>query len=139
MKHFSGEPLTLLVQTNPAFNTLSQSSSFLFLDSLLTRLITPDAEGTDWSQHTLPRILATVDEARKEFYHRARRVRVGFGIIKLVQEFMMQQGYKGLNWNQHPEGTPVLDMMIDIMRAKVGSDIQILGSMVRYLAFLQSL
>jgi origin recognition complex subunit 3 len=141
MKHFSVEPLSLFAQTNPPVNTLSQPSSFPFLDALLMRLNTPsnpsEAEVTDWSQQTLPQILAAVDKARTEFYRRARRLRIGFGLIKLAQEFMMQQGYKGLNWNQHPEGTPVLDVMIDVMRGKVGSDVKFLGSMVRYLPFPQ--
>lgn len=136
LKHFSGEPLTLLVQTTPSSNTLSHTSSFPFLDGLLTRLHTsnpPEADGTDWSQQTLPRILVAVDEARIEFYHRARRVRIGFGIIKLVQEFLTQQGHKGLNWDRHSERTPVLDVMIDVMRGKVGSNVKVLGSIVRKL------
>jgi origin recognition complex subunit 3 len=48
---------------------------------------------------------------------------------------MMQQGYKGLNWAQHSEGTPILDVMIDVMRGKAGTDVKFLGSMVRYLTF----
>jgi origin recognition complex subunit 3 len=51
---------------------------------------------------------------------------------------MMRQGYKGLNWAEHSEGTPILDVMIDVMRGKAGSDVKFLGSMVRYLTFLQS-
>jgi origin recognition complex subunit 3 len=48
---------------------------------------------------------------------------------------MTQQGYKGLNWDQHSEGTPILDVMIDVMRGKVEPDVKVLGSMVRYLPF----
>lgn len=136
------DPLTLLVQATPSLDTLSNPLSFPFLDAILTRLNSTsnpaETEGTDWSQQTLRRILALVDEARAEFYHRARRIRIGFTIIKFVQEFMMQQGYKGLNWEQHPEGTPILDMMVDVLRGKIGSDVKFLGSMVRYLPFLQS-
>jgi origin recognition complex subunit 3 len=135
------DPLTLLLQATPSLDTLSNPLSFPFLDAILTRLNSTsdhaETEGTDWSQQTLPRTLTLVDEARSELYHRVRKIRIGFTIIKFVQEFMMQQGYKGSNWDQRPEGTPILDMMIDVLRGKIGSDVKFLGSMVRYLPFLQ--
>ncbi|KAF5384129.1 hypothetical protein D9615_003352 [Tricholomella constricta] len=142
LKHFSTEPLTLLTKSTPSFDTLAQHSSYAFTDALLTRL-QPSAEtaaatiASDWSKQTLSSLITSIDNARTSFYSRVRRLRIGFGIVKLVQDFMTKQGYKGLDWGLHPGGVSILDVMNDVLRGKSGSDVKFLGTMVRKLRVTQ--
>lgn len=45
---------------------------------------------------------------------------------------MTSQGYKGLDWDQRPSGISILDVMVDVLRGKLGSGIKFLGTMVKY-------
>lgn len=76
-------------------------------------------------------VIASMDNARVAFKTRARRLRLGFGILKLIQDFMTEQGYKGLAWDKHPDGLALLEVMADVLRGTVGPDIKFLGSMIR--------
>ncbi|KAG5642531.1 hypothetical protein DXG03_002604 [Asterophora parasitica] len=139
LKHFSAEPLTVLTTSTPSSNTLAHDASSPFTDALLTRLqpTTSGPSASDLSQRRLVSLISSVDDARTLFYSRARRLRIGFGILKLVQAFMTNQGYKGLNWAHQPGGMGILDVMNDALRGKLGSDIKYLGTMVRKLRTVQ--
>ncbi|KAF9467688.1 origin recognition complex subunit 3 N-terminus-domain-containing protein [Collybia nuda] len=137
LKHFSTEPLTFLTQSTPSSDTLSHPSSFHTLDDLLTRLqgsaqSTDKEQGADWPD-TIPALIATIDYARTTFYSRIRRLRIGSRLIQLVQKFMKTQGYKGLDWDQRPGGSSILDVMVDILRGKLGAGVKFLGTMVKKL------
>ncbi|RDB19721.1 Origin recognition complex subunit 3 [Hypsizygus marmoreus] len=138
LKHFSSEPLTLLANSTPPSSLLFQPSAFKFLDSLITRMQTPPQDpaslpAAEWAPQSLPALVTAIDTARSDFRSRARCLRIGFRIIKLIQEFMKRQGYKGLDWNRHPGGLGIFDVMTDILRGTLGSDIKFLGTMVRKL------
>jgi hypothetical protein len=45
---------------------------------------------------------------------------------------MKSQGYKGLEWDRHPGGFNILDVMVEVLRNKMSSGIKYLGTMVRY-------
>ncbi|GLB39805.1 putative origin recognition complex (ORC) subunit 3 N-terminus [Lyophyllum shimeji] len=138
LKHFSAEPLTLLVNTTPSADILLERSAFPFIDALFTRLQASgerhdtSSNASGWSEQTLPTLIASVNNARGSFRARARRLRTGFGILKLVQKFMEQQGYKGLGWNL-PGGAGILDVMNDVLLGKIGQDVKFLGTMVKKL------
>ncbi|KAF8062222.1 origin recognition complex subunit 3 N-terminus-domain-containing protein [Lyophyllum atratum] len=137
LKHFSVEPLTLLVKSTPSLDILGQPLSFPFIDALFARLQasegSPSADASEWSQKSLQSLATSINDARTLFYARARRLRIGLGIMRHVQEFMAKQGYKGLDWGQHPGGVGILDVINDLLCGKLGSDIKFLGNMVRKL------
>lgn len=101
LKHFSSNPLTLLVHSSPASDILSQPSSFPFLDALLLDLrahhISSHAPG-EWSPKSLESLIASVDTARRQFSRRAAKMRVAFGILQLGNKFMLDHGYNGFGW-----------------------------------------
>lgn len=88
-------------------------------------------ESENWPE-SVPALLVSVDDVRNEFYSRVRRLRIGSGLLRLVQDFMTSQGYKGLDWDQRPSGISILDVMVDVLRGKLGSGIKFLGTMVKY-------
>ncbi|KAG6856100.1 hypothetical protein H0H87_007436 [Tephrocybe sp. NHM501043] len=136
MKHFSGEPLTLLVRSTPASDILAQQSSFSFVEKLTALLqssqLLPTASNLESSKQSMSSLISAIDDARTAVYSRARRLRVGFGIAKLVHDFMIGQGYKGLGW-----GDLNIDVMILALQGGLGPDIKYLGVMVKKLRATQ--
>jgi hypothetical protein len=55
-------------------------------------------------------------------------MRLGFGLVRMVQGFMLNQGYKGIDSN------PVSGMMSAAMKGRLGKEIKYLGTMVRCVA-----
>jgi len=79
-------------------------------------------------------VAAAIDDARTNFRSRVTRLRLGFGIVKLIQEFLTTEGYKGLGWNNE-RGVPVLDVFVDVLRSTFDPEIKALGGIVRYGGF----
>jgi len=138
MKHFQ-DPLTVFVhdallgtaQRDLAFEKLLQPESYAFLDSLVTRLHSPGTvppidHATRWLNQDPSALLESVDAARLEYKVRARRVRVGFRLLRTVQNFMLRQGYKSAASERS-----VPEMMIGAMKGKLGRDGNYLGTMVK--------
>ncbi|KAF9012862.1 hypothetical protein BDZ89DRAFT_1167180 [Hymenopellis radicata] len=81
LKHFTHEPLSLLCYTMP-----SESESFSFESLLFTRLVTEkDVDVDAWTRVTLGN---KVLNARDELYESAQVKRVGFGLLRLVYQFL---------------------------------------------------
>lgn len=81
-------------------------------------------------------IVAQVDRARESFYVHAQNLRIGFGIMMLMQTFLEKQGYKGLQWSAdpHKEGG-LCEAMVDVLRGKVGGDIKHLGMLTKSISY----
>ncbi|KAG6902728.1 hypothetical protein C0995_012392 [Termitomyces sp. Mi166 len=137
LKHFSGEALTLIVRSTPAPEALSQDTSLPFIEELLSRLqsfeTSSNANDRNWTKQSISSLIAATDNARTDMYSRARRLRIGFGIVKLIQDFMTSQGYKGLDWDNPIKGIGNIDVMISALRGGLGSDVKFLGTMVKKL------
>lgn len=136
LKHFSSDPLTVLIHATPGVTSLSRPTSFNFIDSLAERLYAPSTQtpsethAEDWRSITIPSLIKSIDEARTSFRSRARGIRVAFGFINLVQCFMVLQGYKGLGWGQQ---ISLCDVFVDILEGSLEKDIKYLSIMVRKL------
>ncbi|KAF8803363.1 hypothetical protein BYT27DRAFT_7226028 [Phlegmacium glaucopus] len=140
LKHFTSEPLTILVHSTPWNQVLSRPESFSFLDALATRLTIPSSDSThamesqDWRSQTLPAIIAEVNRARKSFFAHARNLRIGFRIMMCIQAFLEKQGYKGLEWSADPRKEGGLcEAMVNVLRGKLGGDIKRLGTFTKML------
>ncbi|KAG6907800.1 hypothetical protein DXG01_007339 [Tephrocybe rancida] len=137
LKHFSGEPLTLIVKSTPVYDLLSQPASLLFVEALATRLQPSHPSSDSAPDLSISSLIAATNAARSALYSRARRIRIGFRIIKLVQDFMRNEGYKGLNWGDNARGIGIVDVMISSLQGGLGSDIKYLGTMVKKLKTTQ--
>lgn len=132
MKHFSSDPLSILVSDTPPVAALQKPAAYPFVQSLLTRIHIPSKE---WKGQTIPSLLARVDDARSIFYSHARRMRVGFSVLRLTQNFMVRQGYKGLKWDEDIETGPLCAVMVAALRGTLGRSIKDLAMMIRLVVF----
>ncbi|KAE9397056.1 hypothetical protein BT96DRAFT_996138 [Gymnopus androsaceus JB14] len=117
LKHFLSNPLAALVQTTPSTKALRNPSSSAFLKLLSATLSFNDtnSEGSSdgdeafWNTKILSDAIKRVNNARTEFRDRAREMRLGFLLLQLVHDFLLQRGYKGLglHWGAHPSTAPV--------------------------------
>jgi hypothetical protein len=58
-------------------------------------------------------------------------MRLGFGLIRLVQGFMVKQGHRGIDSDQV---RTLYGMMSAAMKGRLGREIKYLGTMVRCVA-----
>ncbi|KAG5338495.1 hypothetical protein C0989_007267 [Termitomyces sp. Mn162] len=138
LRHFSGEVLTLVVKSTPSSETLSEDTSLPFVEEMLSRLQSFNpSSGRDRSISSIPSLIAATDDARNSMYSRARQMRVGFGIVKLIQDFMTSQGYKGLDWDNSAKGVDIIDVMIGALQGDLRSDVKYLGTMIKKLEISQ--
>ena len=101
MKHFE-EPLTVFLDDeqlgspSSGANTLSESPSFGFLDSLFVRICNSRDvnHSRDWRSASIDSLLTAVQNARTTFRTRAKLSRVAFQMILLIRRFMVSEGYK---------------------------------------------
>ena len=56
-------------------------------------------------------------------------MRLGFGIMCSVQTELRKMGYKGLDWGSGDEVG--VDVMIDLLRGRLGRDVRQLGMIVK--------
>lgn len=75
--------------------------------------------------------MEAIDKAREAFYARARDMRVGFGIILIIQAELRKSGYKGLEWASEGGSDIGVDVMIDVLRGRLGRDVRHLCTIVR--------
>ncbi|KAG6830996.1 hypothetical protein H0H92_013468 [Tricholoma furcatifolium] len=135
LKHFCGESLTLLVKSTPSFELLAKPTSLPFVRAVLARLKLAEAPNSASNTDVeLSSIIDGTNRARASVYSRARRMRIGFGILSLVQDFVTNEGYKGLDW-----GHGIIDVMIRVLqgRGALKSDLKFLGIIVRKLKVTQ--
>lgn len=81
-------------------------------------------------------IIENVNKAREGFYARVRDVRVGFGIMWIIQAELRSLGYKGLEWGFDGDGDGDgggggVDVMLDLLRGRLGRDVRQLGMIVK--------
>ena len=145
MKHFE-EPLTVFAHdellgtssVNEAAAFLSDPSSFAFLDALLVRTraanLAPSAAGSRdaWLDRSVSSLLDAVRRSREQFAAEAVRMRRAYGCIRLVQTWMIAQGYKTAEAAPGNGGSAALDIMIKTVKGTVGRDAKYLATMVSY-------
>jgi hypothetical protein len=143
MKHFT-EPLTILCldshlgtsRVDLAAQKLTESLSFGFLDSLLSRLLNVISKNDKgrWQAQTIPDLISSVDAARLEFHARARATRVGFRLLLTMQQCMKTQGYNPFA----SAPLSVIEMMGMSVRGKMTRHIKWIGSLIRFFFLLTS-
>ncbi|KAF9016572.1 hypothetical protein BDZ89DRAFT_1216219 [Hymenopellis radicata] len=118
LKHFTHEPLSLLCYTMP-----SESESSSFESILFTRLVTEkDMDVDAWTRVTLGN---KVLNARDEFYESAQVKRVGFGLLRLVYEFLCEHGFKAPNMSP-------LKLACKMANRKILNDVDVLVAKIKY-------
>ncbi|KAF8964769.1 origin recognition complex subunit 3 N-terminus-domain-containing protein [Flammula alnicola] len=136
LRHFSSDPLTVLVHDTPSADVLSQPSSSKFRDSVIGRMtLDGDEDVVMDGQGSGPRLLVDViDKAREEFCTRAQNMRLGFHVMIHIQTFLEERGYKGLDWSPDLDKRGGLcDAMLDLLRGRLAKDIKHLGMLTRKL------
>ncbi|KAG6820628.1 hypothetical protein H0H93_014231 [Arthromyces matolae] len=121
-----------ILQSTPS-QMLSGDASIPFLEELSARLHLFYPNDTQWSKQPIESLVGLTDDARKSLSTRARRLRLGFHIIKILQDFMTSQGYKGISWWNDINGNGIVDAIIVALRGELGPDIKYLGTMVKKL------
>ncbi|KIM41529.1 hypothetical protein M413DRAFT_445512 [Hebeloma cylindrosporum] len=136
LKHFSSDPLTILVHSTPSVATLSRPNSSLFLQAVSART-KPSREEEDVNmdaQSLSQRAIDQVDKIRTEFYSRHRNLRVGFAVVLRMQTFLRSYYYKGLDWSADLEnGNGLCDAMLDALRGSFMRDVKHLGMITKKL------
>jgi origin recognition complex subunit 3 len=136
MKHFE-EPLTALMHddllgttsTSAACTLLAESPSFQFLDLLVSRL-RANAPAAAWLDSSFSALLDGVHEARDAFYTKARRMRRAYRMVRRVQTWMIEQGYKSAENSGREGESGAFDLMGKVLRGKAGRDVKYLGTMI---------
>uniref|UniRef100_A0A0W0F0W4 Uncharacterized protein n=1 Tax=Moniliophthora roreri TaxID=221103 RepID=A0A0W0F0W4_MONRR len=125
LKHFSTVSLSALLHETVSASTLENPASFHFLESLVIFSHAKLSEDTDWKARNVPGIISIVDDARKEFYARVQGHRIAFGLLRLVQEFMEQRGYKGLELTRENDLCPkYLKLFINMKRGDITRELK---------------
>lgn len=135
MKHFSSDPLTVLVHSTPSVGALSHPNSSRFLEAVSARTKPSreddDVNMDDQGPHRRP--IDRVDNARAEFYSCHRNLRVGFAVVRRIQTFLRSNHHKGLNWSADLEnGSGLCEAMLDVLRGNLMRDIKHLGMITKY-------
>ncbi|KDQ56641.1 hypothetical protein JAAARDRAFT_36119 [Jaapia argillacea MUCL 33604] len=143
-----------------AYTKLAQPSSLKFLESLLARhshtppsppLPTPSksptksksrsppltlhASANEWAAQTIPSLLTSLDSYRETFKSRARDVRIGFAVFRVVRGFLLELGYK-LDIGKGKERVGFefeSEMMIKALRGRFGREGRALSGIVQNL------
>lgn len=138
LTHFARDALLGTQSLSQSAQKLGQPTSFNFLDSLVTRL---------WSDHSSPErtlpdamidsrslsissLLSSVSSAHAAAQQRARNLRLGFSVTRIISRFMMDQGYKVSSTSNGNIGFG-LDLMLSAARGRLSKDLKYLGMMVR--------
>ncbi|KAF9069203.1 origin recognition complex subunit 3 N-terminus-domain-containing protein [Rhodocollybia butyracea] len=109
-KHFLLNPLTALVQSTPSAIALEDTASSTFCDILMTRLndsmeLDSDTENQN-NTKTIPVLdmPKIIDGERNKFRSRVREMRLSYRLLRLIHEFLLARGYKGLgpHWGGSP-------------------------------------
>lgn len=145
MKHFQ-EPFTVFVKDallgtktlGQAAKILQTPESFDFLDSLLTRLwaVHSSPENpfsdlkVDWRSPTVSSLLSCVSLAHTIAQERARNLRLGLSVMRLVTRYMQAQGYRVSGIVDGKDGYG-LDIMCNIIRGRYSKDLKYLALMVK--------
>lgn len=140
LKHFD-DPLTIFTQDShlghpsaeQAAQTLLMPSSFPFLDHLLTRLHAPAPNvppspdhASEWMNQNPATVLASIDEARINFRAKMSKTRVALGLMKRVNDFMFNNGWKGIVERNDVE------WLCEALKGRLGRDGKYLGTMVKW-------
>lgn len=100
MKQFSLEPLTSFVHTTPLSLSQSQPPSSLF-ELALTKVLSVDESILKNAQGTavVENVVEAINKSRARVHEQYKRIRIAFNLARLIQLFLVGEGYRGLNWD----------------------------------------
>ncbi|KAJ7594272.1 hypothetical protein C8J56DRAFT_1044033 [Mycena floridula] len=136
LKHCTANPLTALAYETPSVNVLSKPDSALFTESAMFMLhagsITNYQNPPNWAVQDRASLVHSIDEARASFMLRATELRLGCGILRYIDAFMMQTGRpQGLGWQSgqiHPR-----TLLLSLLAGEVKDFIQIAHTWIQQL------
>jgi origin recognition complex subunit 3 len=136
LKHFD-EPLTVFVQdellgtpsVDLATKRLSDPDAAAFLTSLFSWSFGPQelaSHDGSWPVNDVAGLLASVAEARKGFLSHLCQLKLAFGMMRKVQQVMLDSGYRGAETDKTP-----LEMMSASLRGGLSREGKYLGTMTK--------
>ncbi|PPQ91406.1 hypothetical protein CVT25_014294 [Psilocybe cyanescens] len=144
LRHFSSDPLSVLVLETPSLDALSDANSSGFVNSIAIRLLLPIgndstdmAEQEPFTSAQIESMIRKVDAARQTYRSCFRNLRIAFSLMVRTQAFLEEQGYKGLDWSSdiksgsNSSGTNLFKPMLNVLRANVQKDIKQLSLLTR--------
>ncbi|TFK25404.1 hypothetical protein FA15DRAFT_590498 [Coprinopsis marcescibilis] len=140
MKHFSIEPLTSILYSTPRSKELSQPEWSDIADDLLTRLapvskkLSDEKRNQQWKLLTPANLPNLVEKHRKQLYSRAKAVVVVFNVMKIIQLFLVNEGYKGLGWDFK---IGLSDILVEFLQNNVDRDVKDLSLIMRKMSVAQ--
>jgi origin recognition complex subunit 3 len=128
MQHFT-EPLTALTLPSPKLTSQPYSSEdFPVIDALFTRIgaskivgFVPPDHVERWNDTTVDSLLEDLERARTKFWHKARRLRIGWQVGRAVARILdgsSRGGAKKEKKDAETEG--LVEMMSTYMRGRGG-------------------
>lgn len=89
---------------------------------------------------SVDQVIAAVRDARKEFFSRAQKLRIGFNLLLKFQQFLESKSYKGLEWKLNVEKSGgILEVILKLMNEGFDRDVKNACTLTRLVAFLYSL
>ncbi|KAG2007073.1 hypothetical protein CC2G_014798 [Coprinopsis cinerea AmutBmut pab1-1] len=140
MKHFINEPITALAHSTPSEDDLVGSEWASFVEGILTRLtpiskkLTAKERDQQWKALTTSNLPDLVETHRSQFRLRVANLVLAFNVMKLIQLFLVEEGYKGLGWKLD-EG--LSDILVEFLQNNVDRDIKDLSLIMRKLGVEQ--
>ncbi|KAF8350403.1 origin recognition complex subunit 3 N-terminus-domain-containing protein [Amanita rubescens] len=134
LRHFMLNPLSLLVHQTPPIASFSSS----LCDKVRNRLpLIPNKDGRksptkrrSQKATDMTVISSIIDQTREEFSSQSLRMRLGFGLVRLVYDVIQGQDFGD---RRAPPKFGLLDMMLDALGGSLYKYAQRLGQYIRHL------
>ena len=136
LRHFILNPLSLLVHKTPPTASLSSPLSDKVRSRLPTIAIDQNKDGRksptkrrSQKATNTTAVSSTIDQTREEFSSQSLRMRLGFGLVRLVYDVIQGQDFRDM---RAPPKFGFLDTMLDALRGNLYKYLQLLGQHIRY-------
>jgi origin recognition complex subunit 3 len=128
------DPLTALVNDTPSIKVLSSAKASAFLEFLQdrVRLSESNDEDTDMDDDSPSSTINAINTSRTEFRRRMINMILGFQLMILLQSFLEEQGYRGLDWSPDlGKRGGLCTAMLRLLEGRLGKDVKQLGMIAR--------
>ncbi|KAF9045577.1 origin recognition complex subunit 3 N-terminus-domain-containing protein [Panaeolus papilionaceus] len=134
LHHFNADPISAMCHSIPTTEILSRASSGPFLEALRSRMAygapstqrkSPNKSKAVKPSPSVDQVIAAVRDARKEFFSRAQKLRIGFNLLLKFQQFLESKSYKGLEWKLNVEKSGgILEVILKLMNEGFDRDVK---------------
>jgi origin recognition complex subunit 3 len=128
------DPLAALVNDTPSIKVLSSAKASAFLKFLQdrVRLSESNDEDTDMDDDSPSSTINAINTSRTDFRRRMINMILGFQLMILLQSFLEEQGYRGLDWSPDlGKRGGLCTAMLHLLEGHLGKDVKQLGMIAR--------